>query len=61
MSEGGAGGGVVGRGTMLQARRLPSIPVEVIEFFIWPNPSSRIMALGLTQPLRNEYEESSWG
>jgi hypothetical protein len=27
------------------------IPDEVIEFFTWPNPSSRIMALGLTQPL----------
>jgi hypothetical protein len=28
-----------------------SIPDEVIGFFNWPNPSSRIMALGLTQPL----------
>jgi hypothetical protein len=28
-----------------------SIPDEVIEFFNWPNPSSRNMALGLTQPL----------
>jgi hypothetical protein len=27
-----------------------SIPV-VTEFFYWPNPSSRTMALGLTQPL----------
>jgi hypothetical protein len=25
-----------------------SIPDEVIEFFNWPNPSSRIMALGST-------------
>jgi hypothetical protein len=28
-----------------------SIPDEVTEFFNWPNPSSRIMALGLSQPL----------
>jgi hypothetical protein len=28
-----------------------SIPDEVIEFFSWPNPSSRTMALGSTQPL----------
>jgi hypothetical protein len=28
-----------------------SIPDEVIEFFIWRIPSSRIMALGMTQPL----------
>jgi hypothetical protein len=28
-----------------------SIPDEVIGFFNWPNPSSCIMALGLTQPL----------
>jgi hypothetical protein len=27
------------------------IPDEVIEFFNWPNPSSRIMALGSNQPL----------
>jgi hypothetical protein len=27
-----------------------SIPDEVIGFFNWPNPSSRIMALGSTQP-----------
>jgi hypothetical protein len=29
-----------------------SIPDEVIGFFNSPNPSSRTMALGLTQPLR---------
>jgi hypothetical protein len=29
-----------------------SIPVEVIGFFDGPNPSSRTMALGSTQPLR---------
>jgi hypothetical protein len=28
-----------------------SIPDEVTEFFNWPNPSSRTMALGSTQPL----------
>jgi hypothetical protein len=28
-----------------------SIPDEVIGFFYWPNPSSRTMALGSTQPL----------
>jgi hypothetical protein len=28
-----------------------SIPDEVIGFFIWPNPFSRTMALGSTQPL----------
>jgi hypothetical protein len=29
-----------------------SIPDEVIGFFNWPNPSSRFMALGSTQPLQ---------
>jgi hypothetical protein len=28
-----------------------SIPDEVIEFFNWPNPSSRTTTLGSTQPL----------
>jgi hypothetical protein len=28
-----------------------SIPNEVVESFKWPNPSSRIMFLGLTLPL----------
>jgi hypothetical protein len=28
-----------------------SVPDKVIGFFNWPNPSSRSMALGLTQPL----------
>jgi hypothetical protein len=42
--EGGAGGSVGGWGTMLQAD-------EVIGFFTWPNPSSRTVALGSTQPL----------
>jgi hypothetical protein len=34
---------------MLQARR--SISYEIIGFFNWSNPSSRTVALGLTQPL----------
>jgi hypothetical protein len=29
-----------------------SIPDEAIRFFNWPNPSSRTMALGSTQPLK---------
>jgi hypothetical protein len=46
-------GSVVGLGTMLQARKkvAGSIPDDVIEFFSWPNPSSRTMVLGSTQPL----------
>jgi hypothetical protein len=28
-----------------------SIPDEIIEFFNWPNPSSRTMAVESTQPL----------
>jgi hypothetical protein len=34
-----------------------SIPDEIIGFFNWPNPSSRTMALGSTQPLT---EKSTW-
>jgi hypothetical protein len=30
---------------------MSSIPNEVLGFFNWPNPSSRTMALGSTQPL----------
>jgi hypothetical protein len=45
-------GSVLGWGTMLQAGRSAcSIPDEVIGFFNLPNPSSRTMALGSTQPL----------
>jgi hypothetical protein len=44
----GAGGGVVGLGTILQAG---SNPYEVTEFFNLPNPSSRTMAPGSTHPL----------
>jgi hypothetical protein len=47
----GARGSVVGRSTMLQAGwsrvRFP-MPMDFIN---WPNPSSRTMALGSTQPL----------
>jgi hypothetical protein len=39
-----------------------SIPHAVIIFYNWPNTSSRITAMGSTQPLnRNEYQASSWG
>jgi hypothetical protein len=44
-------GSVVGWGTMLQARwSLVRVPDEV-DFFNLPNPSSRTMALGSTQPV----------
>jgi hypothetical protein len=44
-------GSVVGWGTMPQAERSRDrIPGEV-DFFHLPNPSSRTMALGSTQPL----------
>jgi hypothetical protein len=33
------------------------IPDEIIEFFNWPNPSSRNIILGSTQPLT---EMSTW-
>jgi hypothetical protein len=47
----GARGSVVGWGTMLQAGRSRiRVPMRWI-FFNWPNPSSRTMALGSTQPL----------
>jgi hypothetical protein len=44
-------GSVVGWGTMLQTgrSRVP-VPMRWI-FFNWPNPTSRTMALGSTQPL----------
>jgi hypothetical protein len=40
-------------GTMLQAwRSWVRLPMSLDFFFNWPNPSSRTMALGSTQPLR---------
>jgi hypothetical protein len=43
---------VVGWGTELQAGRSRiRLPVRLLDFFNWPNPSSRTMALGLTQLL----------
>jgi hypothetical protein len=46
---------------MVQAgRSRVRIPMRYLDFFNLPNPSSRTMALGSTQPL-NEYQESSWG
>jgi hypothetical protein len=47
----GARGSVVGWGTMLQAERSPVRVSYEVEFFSLPNPSSRTMALGSTQPL----------
>jgi hypothetical protein len=47
----GARGSVVGWGTMLQAWRSPVRIPDEVDFFNLPNPSSRIMALGSTQPL----------
>jgi hypothetical protein len=44
-------GSVVGWGTMLQAGRLPVRVSDEVDFFSLPNPSSRTMALGSTQPL----------
>jgi hypothetical protein len=32
----------------------PTPNVEVIEFFLWPNPSSRTMSLGLTESLKEK-------
>jgi hypothetical protein len=47
-----ARGSVVGWGTMLQAGRLwARVPMRLLDFFNWPNPSSCTMALGSTQPL----------
>jgi hypothetical protein len=36
---------------VINLKVMGSIPDEVIGFFNWPKPSSRTMALGLTQPL----------
>jgi hypothetical protein len=48
----GARSNVVASGTMLQARRSQvRFPMGLLDFFILPNPSSRSLALGSTQPL----------
>jgi hypothetical protein len=47
----GARGSVLGWGTMLQAGRSPVRVPDEVDFFNLPNPSSRTMALGSTQPL----------
>jgi hypothetical protein len=47
----GARGSVVGWGTMLQAGRSPVRVTDEVDFSNFPNPSSRIVALGSTQPL----------
>jgi hypothetical protein len=62
MYPSGARGSVVGWGTMLQAgRSRVRVPVRWI-FFSWPNPSSRIMALGSTQPLTDMSTRNlQWG
>jgi hypothetical protein len=47
-----ARGNAVGWGTMLQAgRSRVRFPMRSLDFFNWPNPSSRTVSLGLTQPL----------
>jgi hypothetical protein len=48
----GARGSVVGWGTVLQAgRSRVRFSMTSLDFYNWPNPSSRPMAVGSTQPL----------
>jgi hypothetical protein len=47
----GARGSVVGPGTMLQVGKVAGSSPDEVNFFYLPNPSSRTMALGSTQPL----------
>jgi hypothetical protein len=47
----GARGSVVGLGTTLQAGRSRDRIPDEVDFFNLPNPSSRTMALGSTQPM----------
>jgi hypothetical protein len=47
----GARGIVAGWGTILQAGKSPVRVPDEVDFFNLPTPSSRTMALGLTQPL----------
>jgi hypothetical protein len=42
---------IIGGHYATSRKAVDSIPDEVIGFFNWPNLSSRIMALGSTQPL----------
>jgi hypothetical protein len=54
----GARGSVVDWGAMLQAGRSQvRVPMNSLDFFNWPNPSSRTMALGSTQLLT---DMSTW-
>jgi hypothetical protein len=50
-NEQGTCGSIVDWGTMLQAGRSPVWVPDEVDFFNLNNPSSRIMALRLTQPL----------
>jgi len=50
-------GGTVGWGTALQAKRSRVWFLMVSLDFYWHNPSGHTMALELTQPHRNEYQE----
>jgi flagellar motor switch protein FliM len=47
----GARRSVVGWDTVTCRKVAGSIPNEIIVFFNWPEPSSRAVALGSTQPL----------
>jgi hypothetical protein len=47
----GARGSVVGWGTMLQAGRSSVWVPDEADFFNWPKPTSRTMAMGSIQPL----------
>jgi hypothetical protein len=47
----GACGSIVGWSTMLQTGRSQVQLLMSLDFFKWPDPSSRTMALGLTPPL----------
>jgi hypothetical protein len=47
----GVPGSVLGLGITLQAGRSRDRIPDEVDFFNLPNPSSRTMALGLTQPL----------
>jgi hypothetical protein len=47
---------------MLKVGRSPVRVPDEVDFFNLPNPASRSMALGSTQPLtKNEYQEFSGG